>query len=280
MKGLDDFEVTLLLEAIEHRWGYDFRGYARASIKRRIRNVMIRHSISHVSEMIPRVLHEVGFFQELVQDFSITVTEMFRDPQVWRSLREHVFPILRTYPYFKIWHAACATGEEVYSLAILLEEAGLFERATIYATDFNDNALEKARTGIYSLKNMQAANLNYLKAGGQLTLDQYYYVQDDAVQIRKKWRDHIVWANHNLTLDGVFGEMNLVFCRNVLIYFTQPLQNRALELLTASLTQNGFLCLGNKESLDFSSVGDCYESVVAKDRIFRRTGCDNVVIIG
>jgi chemotaxis protein methyltransferase CheR len=277
IKALEDFEVALLLEAIEHRWGYDFRDYARSSIKRRVHNAMIRHDIEHVSELIPRVLHDAEFFQDVVRDFSITVTEMFRDPQVWCSLREQVFPVLRTYPYFKIWHAACATGEEVYSMAILLEEAGLLNRATIYATDFNDNALEKARAGIYSIKNMQAANRNYLKAGGQHSLNQHYHAQEDVVLIRKNLRERIVWANHNLSIDGVFGEMTLILCRNVLIYFTQPLQNRALELFTSSLSQGGILCLGNKESLAFSSVNRCYQTVVDMDRIYRRVGGDDVL---
>lgn len=276
MRELEDFEVSMLLDAIEHRWGYDFRAYARASIKRRIRNAMIRHRVQHVSALIPRILHEPDFFQDVVRDFSITVTQMFRDPHIWSILREEVFNLLATWPYFKIWHAACATGEEVYSMAILLDEAGLLDRATIYATDFNDEALQKARDGIYPLKDIQEASRNYLKAGGAASLNQYYLALEDVVQIRKAIRDRIVWANHNLVQDRVFGEMNLILCRNVMIYFTRPLQNRALELFTASLTHGGILCLGSKESLDFSSVADCYDAISLKDRIYRRMRGDEV----
>ena len=238
---------------------------------------MMRHGIERISDLLPRVLHEPEFFQDMVRDFSIPVTEMFRDPQIWCSLREHIFPMLRTWPYFKIWHAACATGEEVYSMAILLEEAGLLDRATIYATDFNDIVLGKAKSGIYPIKDMQLASRNYLKAGGQHSLNIYYYANGDNVLMNKRLREHIVWANHNLTSDRVFGEMNLIVCRNVLIYFTQVLQNRVLELFTVSMSHGGFLCLGNKETLNFSSVQDCYEAIVPRDRIYRRLSCEDFV---
>lgn len=272
MDALEDFEVTLLLSAMEHRWGYDFRGYSRASIKRRVRHAMIRHRMQHVSAMIPRVLHEPEFFQDVVRDFSITVTEMFRDPQVWNTLREEVFPRLATWPYFKLWHAACATGEEVYSMAILLQEANLLERATIYATDFNDAALATGKRGVYARKDMGLASRNYAKAGGKQSLSAYFRgnAAADTVRMIDELQSRIVWANHNLVTDEVFGEMNLIVCRNVLIYFTQPLQNRVLELFTKCLPHGGLLCLGNKESIDFSSVVDWYEPVAAKDRLFRR----------
>lgn len=273
MDMLEDFEVTLLLAAIEHRWGHEFSGYAPAFIKRRIRKTLARHQLQHVSELIPRVLHEPGFFQGMVQDISIPVTEMFRDPHVWQALREQVLPVLRTWPYFKIWHAGCATGNEVYSMAILLEEAGLLKRATIYATDFNDAVLAKAKAGIFSLKEMQAASRNYLKAGGQHSLNQYYRAGNDGAEINASLRQNIVWANHNLAVDHVFGEMNLILCRNVLIYFSKPLQNRAMELFSASLAEGGYLCLGNKESMDFSSVSSCFEAVVPNERIYRRVHC-------
>ena len=277
MNTLTDFEVSLLLEAIEHRWGYDFRGYARASIKRRIHNVMIRHRITHVSELIPRVLHEPAFFQDMVGDFSITVTEMFRNPSVWNALRTEVFPLLRTWPYFKIWHAACATGEEVYSMMILLAEAKLLDRATIYATDFNDLALYKAAAGIYSIKSIQKATRDYHSAGGKSSLAEYYFVQDDVVQMHSFLREQVVWSNHNLTVDRVFGEMNLILCRNALIYFAQPLQNRVLELFTASLALGGCLCLGQKESIDFTTVASFYTPLQRKERIFQRCAGDTVI---
>jgi chemotaxis protein methyltransferase CheR len=269
MDALEDFEVSLLLSAIEHRFGYDFREYARASIKRRVRNAMSRHGIRHVSELIPRVLHEAAFFQDIVRDFSITVTEMFRDPQVWRTLREEVLPRLSTWSYFKIWHAACATGEEVYSMAILLQEAGLLDRATIYATDFNDTALQYARIGSYPQKDFHKASHNYLEAGGKRSLDAYCRTEGDRIFMNEALQKRIVWANHNLTIDNAFGEMNLIVCRNVLIYFTQPLQNRVLELFTESLASGGTLCLGNKESLDFSSISNHYDAISKQNRIYR-----------
>lgn len=270
MDTLEDFEITLLLSAIEQRWGHEFSGYARSFIKRRVRKTLARHQLQHVSELIPRVLHEPDFFKGLVQDISIPVTEMFRDPHVWQALREQVVPVLRTWPYFKIWHAGCATGNEVYSMAILLEEAGLLKRATIYATDFNEAVLARAKAGIFSLKEIQAASRNYLQAGGQYSLNHYYDAGEDGAEINASLRENIVWANHNLAVDHVFGEMNLILCRNVLIYFSKPLQNRALELFSASLTDGGYLCLGNKESLDFSSVNEYFEAVAPKERIYRR----------
>lgn len=270
MDKIDNFEVSLLLAAVEQRWGHAFSGYAPAFIKRRLRKTMARHQLQHVSELIPRVLHEPDFFQGMVQDISIPVTEMFRDPHVWQALREQVLPVLRTWPYFKIWHAGCATGNEVYSMAILLEEAGLLKRATIYATDFNDEVLARAKAGVFSLKEIQAASRNYLKAGGEHSLNHYYHAGKDGAEINAKLRENIVWANHNLAVDHVFGGMNLILCRNVLIYFSKPLQNRALELFSASLAEGGYLCLGNKESLDFSSVSACFEAVVRNERIYRR----------
>ncbi len=266
---VEDLEVTLLLSALEYRWGYDFRDYAPDSIRRRIRASMIRHGVAHISELIPKVLHDGAFCLDIVQGFSVPVTEMFRDPEVWRALRDDVFPMLRTWPYFKIWHAGCATGEEVYSLAILLSEAGLLERATLYATDFNETALQRAREGVFDIKNIQKASHNYFQAGGQHSLNAYYHAQDNLVQMNGNLRQAIVWANHNLVADTVFGEMNLILCRNVMIYFSQELQNRTLELLTSSLALGGYLCLGSKETIDFTRVSSCYEAIAPTERIYR-----------
>jgi len=272
---LDDFEVALLLESIERRWGYDFKGYAQASLKRRIRETMVEHNIAQISELIPRVLHDPVFFEILLRKFSIPVTEMFRDPSFWLALKNEILPMLTSHAYFKVWHAACASGEEVYSLAILLEEAGLLPRATIYATDFNDEVLQKGRDGIYPIANLQKASQRYQKAGGEHSLNRYYLAQNDVVQMSKPLRDAITWANHNLTIDQVFGEMNLIFCRNALIYFTQPLQNRALDLFTKSLARGGVLCLGNKESLQFSSVSAQYLTLSKDERIYRLNPADD-----
>ena len=268
---LGSYELSLLLGAIEHRWGYDFRDYARKSIQRRVQNIMMRHRMTYVSELIPRVLHEPEFFQDIVMDFSITVTEMFRDPSVWSKIVTEIFPRLNTYPYFKIWHAACATGEEVWSMAILLKEAGLLERATIYATDFNDIALDKAKKGIYPIKNMQVAHRNYHKAGGHFALGDYYRVQGNEVVFDKELAKRIVWANHNLTTDRVFGEMNFILCRNALIYFTPSLQNQVLSLFTESLSHSGLLCLGSKETLNYTSVKEIYGVICHREKLWCKT---------
>ncbi len=278
MHDLENYELNLLLGAIEYRWGYDFRNYARVSITRRVKNVMLRHQIERISDLIPRVLHDPLFFQDMVSDFSITVTEMFRDPHTWNAIVTEVFPRLQSWPYFKIWHAACATGEEVWSMAILLQEAGLLEKATIYATDFNDTALYQARQGTYHVKNMQTANRSYLKAGGQHSLSKYYVASDNEVVFDESLSKRIVWANHNLTTDGIFGEMNLIMCRNVLIYFSPLLQNQVLSLFTASLSRGGFLCLGGKETLNFTSVENRYAPINLKERIWSKNNYEDALL--
>ncbi len=267
---IENLELTLLLEAMYLRYGYDFRDYARASVERRAKQFYIRAGLTSISEMIPLLLHDEAFFQALIRDFSITVTEMFRDPGVYKVIKEKVFPILQTYPYIKIWHAGCATGEEVYSLAILLMESGLFKRATIFATDFNDEALEKAKQGIYHLENIKQCTLNYQKGGGSESFSQYYQAKYDSIVMDKTLRKNITFANHNLVTDQSFGEMHLILCRNVLIYFNKTLQNRALNLFNDSLVPGGFLCLGNKESLLFWDQEKGYKSVEDSSKIFQK----------
>lgn len=272
MKQLEHIEVELLLEAIFRRYGYDFRSYARASIERRIRQFMVKSGYATVSDMIPKLLHDAVFFSSLARYFSISVTELFRDPWVYLAIREQVVPLLRTWPHVKIWHAGCATGEEVYSLAILLKEEGVYDRATIYATDFNDKALEHAREGIYDLAKMQEATRNYQRTGGRHSFSEYYLARYDAAAIDSALRERMVFSSHNLAVDDVFGEMQLIFCRNVLIYFNRDLQNLVLELFTKSLSRGGFLCLGSKESLRFTDVCEQYEVVDDKARIYKKKG--------
>ncbi|MFH0825891.1 MAG: protein-glutamate O-methyltransferase CheR [Pseudomonadota bacterium] len=267
---IENIEIGLLLEAIYQRYGYDFRSYARASIERRTRQFMSHAGFTRVSEMIPRVIHDEDLFSDLVQHFSISVTEMFRDPFVYRAIREEVVPLLRTRHHIKVWHAGCATGEEVYSLAIVLKEEGLYERATIYATDFNDSSLEKAKAGIYSPEAIREATRNYQRAGGRSSFGAYYHSRYEAVRMDGRLRERITFANHNLVTDRAFGEMHLVFCRNVLIYFNQDLRNRALGVFTESLVPGGFLCLGTKEDLQFTSVIRHYEEVNRKAKIYKR----------
>ncbi len=267
---IEQIEIDLLLEAVYRRYGYDFRSYARASIERRTRLFLSKLGCASVSEMIPMILRDRELFSRLAGYFSIAVTEMFRDPFVYRTVRNEVIPLLKTWPHVKIWHAGCATGEEVYSLAIVLKEEGVYDRATIYATDFHDDALEKAREGIYAIGKLQEATRNYQQAGGKGSLAEYYHAHYDAVAMNSALRERVVFSGHNLALDSVFGDMHLVFCRNVLIYFNRELQNRALGLFTESLVHGGFLCLGTKEDLQFSSVSERYDIVDDKARIYKK----------
>jgi chemotaxis protein methyltransferase CheR len=267
---IEQTEVDLLLETIYRRYGYDFRSYARASIERRTRQFLSGSGCASVSEMTAKVLHDREFFSRLAQYYSVPVTEMFRDPIVYRAVREKVVPLLKTWPHFKVWHAGCATGEEVYSLVIVLKEEGVYGRATVYATDFNDSALERAREGVYEIDKLKEATRNYQQTGGKASFSEYYHARYDAAAMDESLKEHIVFSNHNLAVDHAFGEMHLVFCRNVLIYFNRDLQNRALGLFTESLVHGGFLCLGTKEDLQFSDAGNRYEVVDAKARIYKK----------
>ena len=267
---IERLEIDLLLETIFRRYGYDFRGYARASIDRRVRQLLSSTGCTAVAELIPKVLKDAEFFSRLVRNFSIPVTEMFRDPAVYRAVREKVVPLLRTWPHFKIWHAGCATGEEVYSLAMLLKEEGLYERATIYATDFNEEALDLAREGIYPIEKIKAATRNYQLAGGKGSLSDYYHAAYDAARMDPALRERVVFSVHNLATDSVFGEIHLVFCRNVLIYFGRELQNRALWLLTDSLVHGGYLCLGTKENLQFTEVHAHFSTLDHAARLYKK----------
>lgn len=267
---IEEIEIVLLLEAIYARYGHDFRHYARASLRRRIGNVVSRTGVASVSELIPRLLREPAFFEDILAELSITVTEMFRDPGYFRSLRDNVIPYLKTYPYVKIWHAGCATGEEAYSMAITLEEAGFYDRVTLFATDFNHHALDLARQGIYPLDKMREYTANYLASGGDRVFSDYYHADYGAAILEKSLRRNITFANHNLVTDGVFSEMHFISCRNVLIYFDRELQNRALGLLCDSLVHGGILALGSKESLRFSAVADRFQVVDRQWKIYRK----------
>ncbi len=272
---IENLEIDLLLEAMYTRYGYDFRDYARATIERRSRLFLKNAGLKYISELIPQILRDETLFEQLVKEFSITVTELFRDPTSYNALKEKVFPVLKTFPFIKIWHAGCATGEEVYSLAILLKQEGLYDKATIYATDFNDAALEIARNGIYSIENMKQCTANYIAAGGSDVLSDYYLAKHNSVIFDKSLRKNVMFANHNLTADGVFGEMHLVMCKNVLIYFNKALQNKILKLFSDSLIYNGFLCLGSKESIMFTSVENIFETVNKSERIYKKIIEDN-----
>lgn len=263
-------EITLLLEAVFQRYGYDFRGYSRGSIERRVRQFLGKSGCGTISKMIPKLLHDEGFFEQFLPELSITVTEMFRDPPMYRSMRKKVVPLLKTYPFIKVWHAGCATGEEAYSLAILLTEEGLYDRSTIFATDFNDASLEKARNGIYDLGHIKAFTFNYQQALGTRPFSEYYHARYGSIAVKQSLNKNIIFANHNLVTDTVFGEMHLILCRNVLIYFDQALQNRVLKLFSDSLAHGGFLCLGSKENPQFSDVENNFKAIDPQWRIYQK----------
>jgi len=268
--ALDNIELKVFLEAIFLKYGYDFRNYATASIKRRIRQRMNLTGLSHLAEMQHKVLYDRNFFHTLLLDLSVNVTEMFRDPSFYQALRKTVIPILKTYPFVKIWHAGCSTGEEVYSMAVLLKEEGLLNKSLIYATDFNDVVLMKAREGIYPNERIKDYTFNYQKAGGKRPFSDYYTSKYDAAIMDKSLKKNIVFSNHNLATDSVFGEMHLVMCRNVLIYFDRELQDRAIGLFNESLVRSGILCLGSKESIRFSEHADLFKEISAQEKIYQK----------
>jgi chemotaxis protein methyltransferase CheR len=269
-EDIQEIELDLLLEAIFQRYGYDFRHYARASVKRRVQRIMEKSGCARISEVIPRLLYDEAFSQTAIQEFSVSVTEMFRDPEFYRALRQIVVPYLKTYPYIRVWHAGCAMGEEVYSMAILLQEEGLYERSTIFATDFNEAVLDKAREGIYALRNIRQYTLNYMSAGGTRSFGDYYHAKYESAIMNPTLKSRITFASHNLATDGVFGELQVIFCRNVLIYFDRELQNRVLGLFAESLAPGGFLCLGSKETLQYSDMADRFKVIDEQAKIFQK----------
>jgi len=265
-----ELEISLLLEAIYQKYGYDFRQYSKAHINRRIRNRMALSRLQDISQIQSKVLKDETFAHELLQDLSITVTEMFRDDDFYKSLRENVIPVLRTYPFIKIWHAGCATGEEAYSMAIILSEEGLYDRTTIYATDFNQHALNRAKEGIFSNSMMREYTFNYQLSGGKEPFSSYYTSSHDNIIMNQSLKKNIVWANHNLVTDSVFAEVHLILCRNVLIYFDNCLQNKVQKLFYESLINGGILCLGSKEGLRFTEFHEKYSELDKKQRIFKK----------
>jgi chemotaxis protein methyltransferase CheR len=265
-----DIELVLLLDAIYLKYHYDFRGYAMASLKRRLRAAMARFGCRTLSQLQDHVLREPARFPALLEFLTVPVSDMFRDPPYFRSLRERVVPILRTYPSLKIWVAGCSTGEEVYSLAILLREEGLLSRSLIYATDINPQTLERAQAGVYSVERVAGFTDNHRKSGARFSLSDYYTAAYDRAVFDKSLRENIVFSDHSLATDSVFAEVHLVSCRNVLIYFNRELQDRALGLFREALCRQGFLGIGAKESLRFSPHAEAFDDVVREDRIFQK----------
>lgn len=269
-RELERIEVELLLEAVYRHYGFDFRSYAYSSLKRRVWKRIHQEGLSTVTQLADRVLHDPAMMEKLLLDLSINVTAMFRDPGFYAAFREKVVPTLRTYPFIRIWHAGCSTGEEVFSMAILLEEEGLYERARIYATDINEVVLQRARAGIFPLEKMQEYTQNYLRAGGKRSFSEYYTAMYDGALFNAGLTRNVVFSQHNLVTDGSFAEFNVIVCRNVMIYFDRKLQNRVHGLFYESLGRFGVLALGNKETLRFTEYEDRYEVVDAREKVYRR----------
>jgi len=268
--NLEDIEIKLLLEGVYQYYGYDFRNYAVSSLKRRIHNFMRLEGLTNISALQERLLHNRTYLEKFLLSLTVNVTSMFRDPSFYLAFRSQVVPLLRTYPFIRIWHAGCSTGEEVYSMAILLQEENLYHRCRIYATDTNEKVLQNAKSGIFPLKMMQEYTQLYLRAGGKQSFSEYYTAAYDHAIFRTSLRDNIIFAQHNLATDSSFNEFNVILCRNVLIYFNQVLQKRVHSLFYNSLCSFGILGLGKQESLRFTSYEQYYEEIAKGEKLYRR----------
>ncbi|WP_438479559.1 CheR family methyltransferase [Oleiharenicola lentus] len=268
----EEIELQLLLEALYQQYHYDFRGYSMASVKRRVTQALTHFKCANISALQAKLLHDPGLFPQLVAYLTVQVSEMFRDPGYYRALREQVVPHLKTYPSLKVWVAGCSAGEELYSLAILFREEGLESRTIFYATDINTEALKKAEAGIYDLDRVSLFTENHRKAGGKSSLSDYYTAAYGGVKFDKTLRERTVFSDHSLVSDSVFGEMQLVTCRNVLIYFNRELQDRAVGLFKDSLVRRGFLGVGLKESLHFTAHSGAFTPFVSDQRIYQKKG--------
>ncbi|WP_428311943.1 CheR family methyltransferase [Hydrocarboniphaga sp.] len=266
----ENIEIELFMQALKARHGYDFAGYAQASFGRRVRALMQSAGAATISSLTERLIHDEAFLPEVIGKLSVPVSEMFRNPLVFDLLRREVLPVLASYPQINIWQAGCAHGEEAYSIAILLKEAGLYARARIYATDISDVALQVAREGIYPLREAKLFSSNYLQAGGTGSLADWYTAAYNHIKLDVSLAERITFANHNLAADGVFGEMHLILCRNVLIYFGEELQQRALGLFRDSLVRGGFLCLGDRERPSELRFAEDFRAIDAGASVFRR----------
>lgn len=268
----DEIELPLLLEAIFRKYHYDFRGYSQASLKRRLKQARERFDCGTLSQLQDRVLHDSRVLPELLNFLTVQVSELFRDPGYFLAIRRQVIPHLRTYPSLKVWVAGCGTGEELYSLAILFREEGLEDRTLFYATDINADALRKAEAGTYDIERIPLFTENHRHSGAKVSLSEYYTAAYGAAVFDKSLRRRVVFSDHSLVTDAAFAEVQLISCRNVLIYFGSELQNRAIGLFKDSLTRRGFLGLGSKESLRFSEHADAFLEFARTERIYQMRG--------
>lgn len=265
-----DDQIRILINCILERYGFDFRDYALASLRRRITSIVRSERLDTIADLQERILADPLAFQRFVHGISVSVTSMFRDPSFYATLRREVVPLLATYPFIRVWLAGCSTGEEVYSIAILLHEEGLYDRSRIYATDLDVLSVRQAEQGIFPLAAMKEYSANHLKSGGKESLSRYYTADRENALFRNYLKSNIVFAQHNLACDSSFNEFHIILCRNVLIYFNSALRERVLLLLHDSLRTFGILGLGSKESLRFSDIEPCYEPIDTKEKLYRK----------
>ncbi|MCH6269258.1 CheR family methyltransferase [Neobacillus citreus] len=266
----EEIEIELLLEGIYRYYGFDFRNYSLPFLNRRIRDRIRAEKVSSISGLQEKLFQDPFVMKKMIADFSITVTEMFRDPGYFLSFRKNIVPFLKTLPYIRIWHAGCSTGEEVFSMAILLHEEGLYEKTRIYATDMNESVLRKGKSGQFSLNKMQLYTKNYLAAGGKRAFSEYYTAENENATFHSFLTKNVVFAQHNLAIDRSFNEFHVIICRNVLIYFNKVLQNRVYNLLNESLCSSGFLGLGSKEGIKFTSIANYYKEVDPFEKLYQK----------
>lgn len=269
-RELEDIELSLLLTGIATRYGFDFRNYAQASLRRRVRHAVEQEGVSNITQLQERILRDPACMERFIANLSVHVTTMFRDPQFYCVFRARVVPMLRTYPFIRVWHAGCSTGEEVYSLAILLEEEGLYERCRLYATDISDRLLRRAATGVFPLTDMREHTLNYQRAGGTRDFSSYYHAHEGHVIFAESLRRNMVFSQHNLVSDSAFNEFQVILCRNVMIYFDATLQRRVHTLFYESLCRFGVLGVGRKETIDLIAQRNCYREIGDNARLFRK----------
>lgn len=273
---ISDEGVDILLEDLLNNYGYDFTNYTRSSLKNRVDQLIRLDNFPSFAEFRYKLKSDREYLRRFIDHITVNVTEMFRDVSFFSALRQCVLPVLARYPVIRLWHAGCSTGEEVYSMAMVLQEEGLYDKCLIYATDINSGALAKAKQGIFKLSNMKLYSENYIRSGGNEDFSKYYTAKYDYAVFDKSLKEKIIFSNHNLVNDGSFNEFQLIICRNVLIYFDPALQHRALGLFDESLEMNGFLALGSKETLLFSSIADRYEALSGREKIFQKVREDEL----
>ncbi|KQR94781.1 chemotaxis protein CheR [Chryseobacterium sp. Leaf180] len=264
-----DQEISDLIQDVHQVYGYDFSMYSRASFKRRINRICLIDKLTSFAELRYKVLHDADYLKRFVEEITVNVTEMFRDPQFFKALREKIIPQLGTYPLIRIWIAGCSTGEEAYSIAILLKEAGLYQKSLIYATDINPSVLETARAGVFPLNQMKIYSENYILSGGKEDFSGYYTANYDSVRFDDSLKSKLILSTHNLVSDGSFNSFQLIICRNVLIYFDKKLQERVFNLFDESMDNLGFLALGSKETLRFAAIQNHYQQI-SEQKIWKK----------